>query len=108
LGRKELQAGDAQGAIEHLQRSLELNAQQPSALGLLSQAFEEQKRIPEAIAASQKAISLEPYDPLLQKSLIDQLIAAQQYDKAVAAMESYLKDFPEDSFVRQMLTMAKQ
>jgi len=51
---------------------------------------------------------MDPFDPLLRRALIDQLIAAQQYAKATEAMESYLKDFPEDSLVRQMLTIAKQ
>jgi hypothetical protein len=108
LGRRDLQGGDPQGAIEHLQHSLELDPQQAAAYGYLSQALEQRGRLLEAIAASGKAVSLDPYDPLLQKSLIEQLIAAKEYDKAIGAMESYLKTFPEDGMVRQMMAIAKQ
>jgi predicted Zn-dependent protease len=70
--------------------------------------LEQRGRTPDAIVASNKAISLAPYDPLLQKALIDQLIAGREYDKAIAAMDHYLSYFPEDGFMRQMLTIAKQ
>ncbi|MGA2535779.1 MAG: tetratricopeptide repeat protein [Terracidiphilus sp.] len=108
LGRRDLQSGDAQRAIEHFERSLQLSPQQAAAYGYLSQALEQQGRIADAIAASQKAISLDPYNPLLQKALVEQLIAGREYDKAIVAMDTYLKYFPEDAMVRQMLTIAKQ
>ena len=108
LGRRDLQAGDAQRAIEHFQHSVQLDSQSAAAFGYLSQALEQRGRTLEAIAASEKAASLNPYDPLLQKALIDQLIAGQQYDKAQFAMEHYVKEFPEDSMVRQMLAIVKQ
>ncbi|MGA7106579.1 MAG: hypothetical protein WBV28_01740 [Terracidiphilus sp.] len=53
-------------------------------------------------------MSLEPYNALFQKALIDRLIAAKQYEKATAAMERYVALFPEDGFMRKMLEMAKQ
>jgi hypothetical protein len=108
LGRRDLQSGETQRAIEHFERSLQLNPQQAAAYGYLSQALEQRGRTPDAIVASNKAISLAPYDPLLQKALIDQLIAGREYDKAIAAMDHYLSYFPEDGFMRQMLTIAKQ
>ena len=108
LGRRDLQSGEAQRAIEHLEHSLQLDPQQPAAYGYLSLALQQRGHNLEAIAASEKAVSLAPYNPLWQKALIDQLIAGQQYVRATAAMESYLKEFPEDGMMRQMLVMAKQ
>jgi hypothetical protein len=108
LGRRDLQLSNAQTAIEHFQHTLQLNPHQPEAYGYLSEALQQRGRIQEAIAASEKGVAMDPFDPLLRRALIDQLIAAQQYAKATEAMESYLKDFPEDSLVRQMLAIAKQ
>ena len=59
-------------------------------------------------SSSEKAVSMEPYRARYQKSLIDQLVAAKQYDKAVAAMEHYNQLFPEDEFMRKMLKIAKE
>ena len=53
-------------------------------------------------------MSLEPYNALFRMTLIDQLIAAKHYDKAVESMELYMELFPEDEFMRKMLELAKQ
>lgn len=108
LGRRDLQSGNPQSALDHLQHAVQLDPRRPEAFGYLAQALQQRGRIQEAIAASEKAITLDPFNSLLRKALIDQLIAAQQYTKATQAMEDYLKDFPEDSLVRQMLAIAKQ
>ena len=108
LGRKLLQSGDAQAAVEHLERSVQLDESRAMTFGYLAQALAQLDRTTDAIAASEKAVSLDPYNALLRKALIDELISAQQYDKAVAAMESYVKTFPEDGMVRQMLSIAKR
>jgi hypothetical protein len=108
LGRRDLQASNAQSAVDHFQHAIQLNPRQPETYGYLSQALQRSGRIPEAIAASEKAIAMDPYNPLLRRALVDQLIAGQQYAKATEAMENYLKDFPEDGLVRKMLAIAKQ
>jgi hypothetical protein len=36
---------------------------------------------------------MDPDDPLLEKPLIDHLVAAQQYDKTIRVMEKRLKSF---------------
>jgi tetratricopeptide (TPR) repeat protein len=72
LGRRDLEAGDAQRAIERFQHSAQLDPQNAAAFGYLSQALEERGRTTEAIAASEKAVSLNPYEPLLQKGLVKQ------------------------------------
>ena len=108
LGQRDLNRGNADDAIAHLQRAVALDPTRGVAVASLARALAQQGRLSEAVAASQQAVSLTPYNPLYQKALIDQLIAAQQYDKAVAAMEHYLQLFPEDSFMRRMLALAKQ
>ena len=108
LGRGALQAGDAAGAIAHIERSLALDPGQPAAYGDLSQALAQSRQIDEAAIAAERAVSLDPLNALLQKELIDRLIADRQFEKAEAAIEHYVEVFPEDSFMRQMLAIAKQ
>jgi hypothetical protein len=108
LGKRDLQAGDPQKAAAHFSEAVRGDPQAAEAYGFLSQALAQTGSTAEAITASERAVSLNPYDPLLQKALIDELIAGQQYDRAVTAMERYVQTFPEDSMIRQMLTIAKQ
>jgi Tetratricopeptide repeat len=108
LGRRDLDAGQAQTAIQHFERSLELDPKQAMAWGDLSNALARRSLTSEAIVASEKAVDQNPYDPFLQKELIDRLIAGKQYQKAETAMERYVKNFPEDDFMRRMLSIAKQ
>jgi tetratricopeptide (TPR) repeat protein len=108
LGRRELAAGNLDAAVAHLRRALALDPERGMAYSLLSEALARQDHLVEAIAASEKAVSIEPYKALYQKSLISHLVAARQYDKAVAAMEHYNQLFPEDEFMRKMLKIAKQ
>jgi len=51
---------------------------------------------------------LEPFSQPLQKALISRLISAKQYPEAIAAMEKYLDNFPEDDLIRKMLAIAKE
>ncbi len=108
LGRRDLKAGELEKAIDHFQHSLQLDPQQPMAYTYLSEALAGRGQITEAIAASDKAVALDPFNGLLQRGLIDRLIAGQQYQRAEAAMEQYVKEFPEDDFMRKMLAMAKE
>jgi predicted Zn-dependent protease len=108
LGRKDLEAAAFDDAVRHFQQSLQLKPDQALAYGYLSQALAGRGELTAAVAASDRAVALDPYNSFLRKALIDQLIAAQQYDRAQAAMEQYLETFPEDSFMRKMLAIAKQ
>jgi len=108
LGRRDFKSGDLRQAILHLQRAVQLDPQQAQAYSYLSEALAQTNRVEEAIAASEKAVSLDPYNSLYQKALIDQMVAAKQYEKALGAMEHYLELFPEDTFMRDMLKLAKQ
>jgi hypothetical protein len=107
LGRKYLQSGDIQQAADHLQHSLQLNPVQPSVAGDMADALEKLGRTEEAAALLRKAIDQDPFNPVLQKKLIVSYINMHQYPDATAAMEQYLKVFPQDSFMRQMLVRAQ-
>ena len=87
---------------------MELDPNRAVGFSYLSEALAQQDQPEDAIAASEKAVSLDPYNALFQKALIDRLIAAKKYDKALAAMGHYLQLFPEDSFMRNMLEFANQ
>jgi tetratricopeptide (TPR) repeat protein len=108
LGRRDLESGSAEQAIEHLRHSIRLDPHPAAAYAYLSEALAQRGRLDEAVAASEKAVSIDPYNALYQKALIDRLIAAKQYDKALAAMEHYTETFPEDGEMRKMLDIAKK
>jgi predicted Zn-dependent protease len=73
----------------------------------LAEALVKLDRGSEAIAALQKASELDPFNATLRKTLIVQLIQAKDYPKAKSEMEDYVERFPQDSFMRQMLTRAQ-
>jgi hypothetical protein len=108
LGRRDLTNGEIKQATLHLERAVELDPNRGLGFFYLSEALSQQVQLEDAIVASEKAVSLDPYNSLFQKALIDRLIAARKYDKALAAMGHYLQLFPEDSFMRNMLEFANQ
>jgi hypothetical protein len=107
LGRRDLKNGDFAKAADHLRRSLELDPIQPAVAGDMSDVLQKLGRAEEASALLRKAIGQDPFNPVLQKKLIVNLIAARQYSEAKTALEQYLKFFPQDTFMRQMLARAQ-
>jgi hypothetical protein len=103
LGRKDLKNGDFLQASDHLGRSLQLDPQQPAVAGDMADALQKLGRAADAAALLKKAVNRDPFNPLLQKKLIVCYIGLRQYPEAKASMEQYLKVFPQDSFMRQML-----
>ena len=108
LGHQALAARQLDEATQHLQESLRLNPAQPKVFEDLSDVFDLKGQAAESVAMAQKAVTLDPFNATLQKSLIGRLISARQYPEATAAMEKYLQNFPEDDFMRKMLAIAKQ
>ena len=108
VGKRDLDNGDLQQAVIHLRRAIQLDPDLGLTQAYLSEALAQLNQMNDAIEASEKAVSLDQYNPLFRKALIDRLIAAKRYDKAIAAMELYMELFPEDSFMRKMLDLAKQ
>lgn len=74
----------------------------------LAQALDRAGESQDAVEAAQRAVILYPYNADYQKVLVDCLIAAKRYNEATTALKNYVKLFPEDSFMRKMLELAKQ
>lgn len=108
LGRRDLDAGELSQAVVHFRRATVLNASRPQPYSYLAQALNREGEPEDAVAESRKAVTLDPYNAGYQKVLVDCLIAAKRYDDATTALENYVKLFPEDSFMRKMLELAKQ
>ncbi|UWZ85875.1 multiheme c-type cytochrome [Occallatibacter riparius] len=106
LGRISLARDQPAEAVTYLQRAATLSPNDPAAFGYLSQALSRVGRVHEAIAASRKAVELDPFEPLWRKGLIDQYITAQQYSDATLAMKQYLDQFPEDGSMRKIYEFA--
>ena len=107
LGRKDLKSGKLQEAADHLQRALKLGPQQANVYGDLAEATTRLGRPEEGLALLQKATVLDPFNPVLQKALVVRLISMKQYSNALVAMEHYMESFPQDSYMRKMLNLAK-
>jgi tetratricopeptide (TPR) repeat protein len=107
LGRRDLKSGKLQEAADHLQRALKLGPQQANVYGDLAEATTRLGRPEEGLALLQKATVLDPFNPVLQKALVVRLISMKQYSNALVAMEHYMESFPQDSYMRKMLDLAK-
>jgi len=108
LGRRELKKGDFHAAADHLQHALKLGTPQASTYADLSDAMAGLNQTEESVALLQKAIDLDPFNPIMQKTLVVRLIQRKQYADAEAALKHYLEVFPQDSFMRQMLARAQR
>jgi hypothetical protein len=106
IGRRELKNGNFEAAADHLRHALQLRPQ-ATTYADLSEALSKLNRADESISPLEKAVEMDPFDPVMQKSLIVRLIQLKQYPQAQTALEHYLEVFPQDSFMRQMLARAK-
>jgi tetratricopeptide repeat protein len=107
LGTRDLQAGKYADAVTHLERALDRGAAKTILYSELAEALEKLDRTPEAVAVLRKAIDLDPFNSMVQRALIVQLIQLKDYANAQTALASYVERFPEDSFMRQMLARAR-
>jgi hypothetical protein len=108
LGRRCLQSGNLQEAVEHLKQSLAIGNPQIAVYSNLSEALDKLGEREQGLAILQKAIQKDPFNPLLQRSLIFRLIALKQYANARAAMSRYSEIFPQDFFMRQKFAVAME
>ncbi|HEX4021679.1 MAG TPA: tetratricopeptide repeat protein [Acidobacteriaceae bacterium] len=106
LGHGDLNSGKFQEAADHLQRALQLGPPQATVFADLSEALEKLGQTQEALVQLQNAIDQDPFNPVLQKTLVVRFIALKQYANAHAALEHYLQVFPQDSFMRHMLALS--
>jgi Tetratricopeptide repeat len=107
LGRRDIKKGDFSSAAGHLRRSLESRPAIATTYADLADALSHLGQTGEALPVIEKAIQLDPFNPLSRKMLVVNLIETKQYAKAQKALEDYLEIFPQDDFMRQMLDRAK-
>jgi len=101
LGHKAFTEERMEEAAAHLKLALPLgNAAVYLELG---QALAKLGRGDEAIEYLKKGIAMDPYNAVIQKTLILQYINAKSYAEARTLMEQYVAAFPEDSFMRNLL-----
>jgi hypothetical protein len=69
----------------------------------LNEALSRAGRIEDAVAALERGEVIFPYSQVIRKHLILSYIRQKQYPKARQAMDRYVQDFPEDSFMRGLV-----
>jgi tetratricopeptide (TPR) repeat protein len=74
--------------------------------GDLAEALAKLDRHDESLAALRAGTALDPFNPILQKNLIVQLIQIKNYADAKTALQHYLEVFPQDDFMRHMRDLA--
>ena len=107
IGRRELKGGNYASAADHLRRSLDLASPQATTCADLADSLTHLDRKNEAVTWLDKSIELDPFNPFTQRTLVARLIELKQYGRARAALEHYVETFPQDTFMRQMLTKAR-
>jgi hypothetical protein len=109
LGRRMLQgAPDLNAtAIQHLTRAIKLGFTGSAAYGDLAEALARAGRVEEAISTLQRGTELDPYTPVLYKSLALHFINLKRFADARKTLERYVELFPEDDFMRGLLLKAR-
>ncbi len=74
----------------------------------LNEALSRAGRTEDAVAALQRGEAAFPYSQVIRKHLILAYIRQKQYPKARQALDRYVQDFPEDSFMRGLLSQVAQ
>jgi tetratricopeptide (TPR) repeat protein len=105
-GRRDLKNGDLASAAGHLQRSLELDPRQATSCADLAQVLARLGHMEESIAWLDKSIELDPFNPFTQRSLVIELVHEKIYTRVRAALERYVRTFPQDEYMRRMLNAA--
>lgn len=108
LGRRCLQGGNLEEAVEHLKRSLAKGKAQSAVYSDLSDAMDKLGQREQGVAMLRKGVQDDPFNPLLQRSLIFRFIDLKQYANARTAMSRYVEVFPQDFFMREKFAAAME
>ncbi len=104
LGRRALQAGRFSEAITHLQAAREQGSASSTTFEDLGEALGRAGRLEESVAVLRQGIQAAPYTPVLYKALALRLIQLKRFEEARQMLAKYVELFPEDDFVRKLLT----
>ena len=86
LGRRDLKNGDFQSAAGHLRRALESRHPVATTYADLADALSHLGQTEEALPLLDKAIELDPFNPVARKMLVVRLIETKQFAKAHDAL----------------------
>jgi tetratricopeptide (TPR) repeat protein len=103
LGRKALLEGKAAVAVDFLGKAEAHGGLSSVSYVDLADALAKVNRADDARHALERAQALYPFSQPIRKRLILSYIQAHQYSQAKLALEQYVADFPEDSFMRGLL-----
>lgn len=101
LGHEALSAGKTEEAVAHLKLALPLDS--ASVYLELGEALAKLGRSNESIEYLKKGVEMDPYNAVMQKTLILQYINLKSYNEATVLIKQYVATFPEDSFMRNIL-----
>jgi hypothetical protein len=100
-GHKSLAEGKNEDALAHLSRAAALD--EANVYFDLAKTYSNLGRSEDALAYLIRAVGADPFNPVFQKTLILEYITLKRYPDARQAMEQYVKSFPGDEFMRNML-----
>ena len=107
LGRRDLKNGNYLGAVGHLKRAVEIGTTAGTTYADLGDALAHAGQTEEALPWLEKAVEVDPFNPVSRKMLVIRLIETKQFDRAHEALQQYLAIFPQDDFMRKMLARAE-
>ncbi len=108
LGARDLRRDSNAAAIAHLRKALDLGFSSSTLYADLAEALARAGQLEEAVAVLKRGIQMEPYAPSLYKSLALRYITLKQYPRAKETLELHIELFPEDDFVRGLLTQVER
>ncbi|MCC6344142.1 MAG: hypothetical protein IT166_18210 [Bryobacterales bacterium] len=101
-------AGNRPEAADLLSGAERKGGASPATYVNLGEALSRAGRSEDAIAALERGENRYPYSQTIRKHLILAFIRAKRYPQAKQAMERFVQDFPEDSFLRGLLRQVEQ
>jgi predicted Zn-dependent protease len=101
LGHKALAENSNEEALTHLEAAASLD--DSTVYRDAAQALINLGRPADAVDYLKRAEDVDPFNPVVQKTLILGYINLKRYSDARKAMEEYVKSFPSDTFMRNLL-----
>jgi predicted Zn-dependent protease len=106
LGRRAM-AEDTANAVRLLLKAEEKGAPGAPTYIDLSEALTREGRAAEAVSALERGLTAFPYSKAIRKHLALAYINRKAYARAKSTLEDYVRDFPEDEFMRGLLAQAR-
>ncbi len=101
LGHRAVTEDKLEEAVSHLQAALATN--EPTVYLELGQVLTKLGRYDDAIEYLKKGVTVDPFNAVMQKTLVLDYIQVKNYAEARQGLQRYVDLFPEDSFMREML-----